>query len=298
MLLIIGALVVLASVVGGYLMEGGNLLLLSQPAEFVIIGGAALGSLLISTPIPVLKQLISQSLGMLRGGLSSEDYKDLLGLMYQLFRVIQQTGVMALESHFENPDESTIIRTHPRFLKRHHSVAFLADSIKVIIVGGMSPHDLETLMEEDLQVHHDDASQPAATMNKIGDSLPGLGIVAAVLGVVLTMQSIDGPAAEIGAKVGAALVGTFLGILMAYGFALPLATSLEQRVKDDGRYEQCIKAGVLAIFKGFPPAIAVEFARRTLPADIRPTFEETETLCRASRTELAAVTAPVVVAAA
>ena len=120
-------------------------------------------------------------------------------------------------------------------------------------------------------------------MSKIGDSLPGLGIVAAVLGVVLTMQSIDGPAAEIGEKVGAALVGTFLGILMAYGFALPLATSLEQRVKDDSRYEQCIKAGVLAIFKGFPPAIAVEFARRTLPQDVRPSFEETEALCRASR---------------
>jgi chemotaxis protein MotA len=289
MLLIIGALVVLGSIVGGYLMEGGHLLLLNQPAEFIIIGGAALGSLLISTPMPVLKQLVAQSLGVLGSGLNSDDYKDLLALQYQLFRVIQQTGVMALESHFENPDESAIMRTHPKFLKRHHSVAFLADSVKVIIVGGMSPHDLDSLMEEDLQVHHDEASQPAATMSRIGDSLPGLGIVAAVLGIVLTMQSLDGPAAEIGEKVGAALVGTFLGILMAYGFALPLATSLEQRVKDDSRYDQCIKAGVLAIFKGFPPAIAVEFARRTLPQDVRPTFEETEALCRASRTDLAAV---------
>ena len=159
----------------------------------------------------------AQCVGILGGGLSSEDYKDLLALQYQLFRVIQQTGVMALESHFENPHDSAIMRAHPRFLKRHHSVAFLADSIKVIIVGGMSPHDLESLMEEDLQVHHDEACQPAATMNKIGDSLPGLGIVAAVLGIVLTMQSLDGPPAEIGEKVGAALVGTFLGILMAYG---------------------------------------------------------------------------------
>jgi chemotaxis protein MotA len=289
MLLIIGAVVVLGSIVAGYLMEGGNLLLLNQPAEFVIIGGAALGSLLISTPMSVLKQLMLQCLGVLGRGLSSDDYKDLLALQYQLFRVIQQTGVMALETHFENPQESAIIRTHPRFLKRHHSVAFLADSVKVIIVGGMSPHDLESLMEEDLQVHHDEAAQPAATMSRVGDSLPGLGIVAAVLGIVLTMQALDGPAAEIGEKVGAALVGTFLGILMAYGFALPLATSLEQRVKDDARYDQCIKAGVLAIFKGFPPAIAVEFARRTLPQDVRPTFEETEALCRASRTELAAV---------
>ena len=289
MLLIVGVIVVIGSIVGGYMMEGGHLMLLNQPAEFVIIGGAALGSLLISTPMPVLKQLVAQCVGVLRGGLSSEDYKDLLALQYQLFRVIQQTGVMALESHFENPAESAIMRAHPRFLKRHHSVAFLADSIKVIIVGGMSPHDLDSLMEEDLQVHHDEAGQPAATMSRIGDSLPGLGIVAAVLGIVLTMQSLDGPAAEIGEKVGAALVGTFLGILMAYGFALPLATSLEQRVKDEGRYDQCIKAGVLAIFKGFPPAIAVEFARRTLPQDVRPSFEETEALCRASRTELAAV---------
>jgi chemotaxis protein MotA len=289
MLLIIGVVIVIGSVVGGYLMEGGNLLLLSQPAEFVIIGGAALGSLLISTPMSVLKKLISQCGGIFGAGLASEDYKDLLAMMYQLFRVIQQTGVMALEPHFENPGESAIMKTHPRFLKRHHSVAFLADSIKVIIVGGMSPHDLDSLMEEDLQVHHDEATQPSATMSKIGDSLPGLGIVAAVLGVVLTMQSIDGPPSEIGEKVGAALVGTFLGILMAYGFALPLAASLEQRVKDDGRYEQCIKAGVLAIFKGFPPAIAVEFARRTLPNDIRPTFEETEALCRASRSDGASV---------
>jgi chemotaxis protein MotA len=289
MLLIIGVIVVLGSVVGGYMMEGGHLMLLNQPAEFVIIGGAALGSLLISTPMPVLKQLMSQCVGVLRSGLSIEDYKDLLALQYQLFRVIQQTGVMALESHFENPNESAIMRAHPRFLKRHHSVAFLADSIKVIIVGGMSPHDLDSLMEEDLEIHHDEAGQPAATMNRIGDSLPGLGIVAAVLGIVLTMQALDGPAAHIGEKVGAALVGTFLGILMAYGFALPLATSLEQRVKDEGRYDQCIKAGVLAIFKGFPPAIAVEFARRTLPQDVRPSFEETEALCRASRTELAAV---------
>jgi chemotaxis protein MotA len=289
MLLIIGAVVVIGSIIGGYLMEGGHLLLLNQPAEFIIIGGAALGSLLISTPMPVLKQLVAQCIGVLKGGLSIDDYKDLLALQYQLFRVIQQTGVMALEPHFENPKDSAIIRAHPRFLNRHHSVAFLADSIKVIIVGGMSPHDLDSLMEEDLQVHHDEAAQPSATMSRIGDSLPGLGIVAAVLGIVLTMQALDGPAAEIGEKVGAALVGTFLGILMAYGFALPLATSLEQRVKDEGRYDQCIKAGVLAIFKGFPPAIAVEFARRTLPQDVRPSFEETEALCRASRTDLTAV---------
>jgi chemotaxis protein MotA len=162
-------------------------------------------------------------------------------------------------------------------------VDFLADSFKVIIVGGILPHDLDALMDEDLHVHHEDAGRPAATLASVGDALPGLGIVAAVLGVVLTMQAIDGPPAEIGLKVGAALVGTFLGILMSYGFVAPISSSLSQRMQEDGRYEQCIKAGVIAHYKGFAPAIAVEFARRTLPHHLRPSFEETEKFCRAAR---------------
>jgi len=283
MLIVVGAIVVLVSVVGGYLMEGGNVLLLSQPAEFIIIGGAAIGSLLISTPIKTLKLLGSQCGRSFGSGLARDDFTDLLVMLYQLFRTIQQTGVMALEAHFDNPQQSAILSKHPRFLSRHHSVAFLSDSMKVIIVGGISAHDLDTLLEEDLQVHHDEQNRPAATLSKMGDALPGLGIVAAVLGVVLTMQAIDGPPAEIGHKVGSALVGTFLGILLSYGFAQPLATTLEQRVTDDGRYEQCIRAGVIAVYKGFPPAIAVEFARRTLPEDVRPSFEDTETMCRATR---------------
>lgn len=287
MLLIVGVAVVIGSVVGGYLMAGGHMLVLLQPSEFVIIGGAALGSVLISTPPRVVVKTIKQSLGVVGGGLTRADFADLLSLMYQLFRVVQQTGVMALEPHFETPASSTIISKYPKFLARHHSLAFLADSIKVIIVGGMAAHDLEALMDEDLHVHHEDERGPAAALNKVADALPGLGIVAAVLGIVITMEAIDGPPAEIGHHVGAALVGTFLGILMSYGFAQPLAGSLEQRVADDGRYEQCIKAGVIAMFKGLPPAIAVEFARRVLPHDVRPTFEETEKLCRASRTEAA-----------
>jgi len=288
MFVIIGALLVFGSVAGGYLMEGGNILLLSQPSEFIIIGGAAIGSLLIGTPLKVLSALGGQTGGLFSAGLVREDFTDLLSMLYQLFRVIQQTGVMALEPHFENPQGSSILSKYPKFLARHHTVAFLSDSAKVIIVGGMSAHDLDSLMDIDLEVHHEEAHQPSATMSKIGDALPGLGIVAAVLGVVITMQAIDGPPAEIGHKVGAALVGTFLGILLSYGFVQPLASSLEGRVKDDGRYEQCIKAGVLAVFKGLPPAIAVEFARRTLPSDVRPTFEETEKACRATQTAGAA----------
>jgi chemotaxis protein MotA len=288
MLLIAGLLVVLGSVVGGYMMAGGHLLLLLQPAEFVIIGGAAVGSLLISTPPKVLAKLLRQCQLALTPGLTKQDYADLLQMMYQLFRVSQQTGIMALEPHFENPEQSTVLAKYPKFLGRHHSVAFLSDSIKVIIVGGMQAHDLEALMDEDLQVHHEDEKSPSHALAKVADALPGLGIVAAVLGIVITMQAIDGPPAEIGHHVGAALVGTFLGILMSYGFAQPLATSLEQRVHEDGRYELCMKVGVLATFKGLPPAIAVEFARRVLPHDVRPSFEETEKLCRAARSDAAA----------
>jgi chemotaxis protein MotA len=287
MLLIVGLLVVIGSVVGGYLMAGGHMILLLQPSEFIIIGGAAAGSLLVSTPPKVLSKLLGQCKLLLQPGLTAQDYADLLAMLYQVFRQAQ-SGIMTLESHFDHPEQSSILSRYPKFLARHHSVAFLADSIKVIIVGGMHPHDLEALMDEDLQVHHENERGPAGALTKVADALPGLGIVAAVLGIVITMQAIDGPPEEIGHHVGAALVGTFLGILMSYGFAQPIATSLEHRVEEDGRYEQCIKAGVMAMFKGLPPAVAVEFARRVLPHHVRPTFEETERLCRASRTEPAA----------
>ncbi|HVC21812.1 MAG TPA: flagellar motor stator protein MotA [Vicinamibacterales bacterium] len=283
MFLIVGGLIVLGSVVSGYLMEGGNLLVLRQPAEFIIIGGAALGSLLISTPVKVLKELLGQMRGFFGGGLSKADYLELLAMQYQLFRLSQQSGVMSLEAHFEEPDKSSIMSQYPKFLARHHAVDFLADSVKVIIIGGIAPHDLESLMDEDLQVHHDDAARPAGILAKVGDALPGLGIVAAVLGVVNTMGAIDGPPSEIGHKVAAALIGTFLGILMSYGFVQPMATNLEQQQVDHGRYAQCLKAGLLASYKGFPPAIAVEFARRVLPGDVRPSFNETEQHCRAPK---------------
>lgn len=283
MFLIIGLVVVIGAVFGGYLMAGGHMMLLFQPSEFVIIGGAAIGSMLVSTPPKVLSKMVKQLAGAFSSGLGKDDYANLLAMMYQLFRVAQQQGVMALEAHFENPSSSSIMSQYPKFLARHHSLDFLADSIKVIIVGGMQPHDLEALMDADIEVHHHDELAPASAIVKVSDALPGLGIVAAVLGIVITMQHIDGPPEEIGHHVGAALVGTFLGILMSYGFGQPLAGSIEAKVNDDGRYEQCIKAGVIAMFKGMPPAISVEFARRVLPHDVRPSFDETEKLCKAAK---------------
>ena len=193
---------------------------------------------------------------------------------------------MALESHVDNPKESPVFAKYPKFLARESSLAFLTDSARVIVVGGLAPHDFDHLMSEDIEVRHRERLHPSVTLNKVADALPGLGIVAAVLGVVITMQAIDGPVTEIGHKVGAALVGTFLGILLSYGFVQPLAASMEHRVNDELNIEQCIKAGLLAMYKGFPPAIAVEFARRVVPDDLRPSFEETEALCRGARSEV------------
>jgi chemotaxis protein MotA len=280
MFVIIGSLVVIGAVMGGYLMEGGHPAVLIQPAEFIIIGGAMVGSLVISTPPKVLKMILASMKGFFASPLTKGEYLDLLAMQYALFRIVQQSGIMGLESHFENPKESTILSKYPKFLARHHAVDFLSDSVKVIITGGILPHDLEALMDEDLHVHHEEAMRPAAALAKVGDALPGLGIVAAVLGVVITMGAIDGPASEIGHKVGAALVGTFLGILLSYGFVQPLSSNIEASIGDDAHYTHCIKAGLLASYKGFAPAIAVEFARRVIPGDVRPSFDETESYYR------------------
>jgi chemotaxis protein MotA len=280
MLVVVGSLVVIAAVMGGYLMEGGHPEVLIQPAEFIIIGGAMVGSLLISTSPKVLKMIIGSVKGFFVPPKNKNDYLSLLAMLYELFRIVQQSGIMGLEMHFENVHESSVLSKYPKFLKDHHSVDFLSDSIKVVMTGGIAPHDLEALMDEDLHIHHEESLRPANALARVGDALPGLGIVAAVLGVVITMGAIDGPPSEIGHKVGAALVGTFLGILMSYGFVQPLSSNIESSLKDDSRYTQCIKAGLLASYKGFAPAIAVEFARRGIPSDVRPSFDETEQFCR------------------
>ena len=283
MLMIAGLLIVTVSVIGGYMMAGGALLVLNQPSEFVVIGGAAIGTLVVSTPAAVLKDTLFQIKSVMGGTSGKKDYVELLSMLYQIFKQVQQGGLMSLEAHFEDPTKSSILSRYAGFMKRHEAVDFLADSFKVLIVGGIAPHDLEALMDEDMQAHHEEALKPAGALNKIADALPGLGIVAAVLGIVITMGHIDGPPEEIGHHVGAALVGTFLGILLSYGFVAPVATLLEQRVNNEGYYCLCIKAGLLAIYKGNPPAIAIEFARRVLPHSVRPSFNETEEFCRAAQ---------------
>jgi chemotaxis protein MotA len=288
MTIIIGMVVVLFCVFAGYSAHGGNLGVLVQPSEFLIIGGAAIGSMIIATPSTVLKQLVGNLTALLKGGSAKKDYLDLLTMLYAMFRQAQQSGVMALETHAENPKASPILSSYPKFLATHGAPEFLCDSLKVMIMGGVSPHDFEALMEQDVETHHESVLRSSQAMTRVADGLPGLGIVAAVLGIVITMGKIDGEPAEIGHSVATALVGTFLGIFLAYGFVSPLATALETGANDSTKYLECIKTGLLAAQKGMPPAIAVEFARRVLPDEFRPSFEETEKAYRGVKNQAAA----------
>jgi chemotaxis protein MotA len=280
----IGIIVVVGAVLGGFVMAGGAPLLLWQPAEFVVILGAALGSLLISTPMKLLKQVMGHAFHAMKGGsISKNQYFELLSMLYEVFQTAKKDGILGLEAHVEEPQGSAIFTKYPGFLKNHEAVSFLTDTLKVIIAGGVPAHELEALMETDLETHHEEGHKAPGVLSKVSDAMPGLGIVAAVLGIVVTMQAIDGPPEEIGHHVGAALVGTFLGVLGAYGFIGPLATGIEHSVANQGRYIACIKAGVVAFAKDVPPLIAVEFARRSIYADVRPSFKELETALRGGK---------------
>nr|MBN2278228.1 flagellar motor stator protein MotA [candidate division Zixibacteria bacterium] len=285
MLAIIGLIVVLGSVIAGYMMEEGHLLVLFQPAEFLIIGGAALGSLLTATPVKMMKKMISQLLGIFGSGPTSKDYTDLLVMMYELFNVARKDGLVGLESHIERPQESSVLTKYPKFLKNEHALHFLSDTMRLIIMGGIPEHDLEAMLDLDLELHHEENIKPSSELTTVADSLPGLGIVAAVLGVVITMGAIGGPPEEIGHKVGAALVGTFLGILLSYGVVGPLARNIGHMSETEAKYYICLKQGLLAFHKGFAASIAVEFARRIVPNEVRPEFVEVEEACRAAKTK-------------
>ena len=262
-------------------MEGGHLMVLYQPAEFLIIGGAAIGMILVGTPMGVLRGIVAGLKGILTPGYTKVRYQNLLLLMFELFTIAKREGVLGLEPHMENPEDSSLLQKYPDFTEDHHAVNFLTDTMKIVITGAVGTQDLEALMDADLDTHHEESEKPAGSLAKVGDALPGLGIVAAVLGVVITMGAIDGPPEEIGHKVGAALVGTFLGILASYGFVQPLASNMEHRVADVGRYYACMKEAILAFQKGASPAISVEFARRNIYNEVRPGFTEVEEACRA-----------------
>lgn len=277
MFVIIGLVIVFGSVLGGFVLEGGNILVLMQAVELMIIGGAALGALLISTPKKLLIKIIHGVIGALKGGkISKNYYLDLLKLLYELFQIIRKDGLISLESHIERPKESKVLTKYPNVISDHHVLVFITDTLRLLIMGGVSPFEIEMLVDADLDVHHNEGAKPGMILQKIGDSLPGLGIVAAVLGIVITMQAITGPPEEIGHKVAVALVGTFLGILLSYGFVQPLATNIDLANDEEGRVFEVIKAGIVATAKAYNPIIAIEFARRVIPQDNRPSFEEME----------------------
>jgi chemotaxis protein MotA len=276
MFVIVGAITVIATVFGGYLIEGGHLAVLIQPIEIMIIGGAALGSLLISAPLSLVKNIVVMSLGTLKGnGPSKADYLELLLLLFELCKTAK-ANPLSLEPHVETPDNSEIFKRYPGVLKNHHAVHFICDTLKVQISSPMSPYDLDDLMDTDISAAHAEEHRVPATVQRIGDAMPGLGIVAAVLGVVITMGKLSQGKEVIGHSVASALVGTFLGILISYGFMQPLAAKIEENLNNDGKYLYVIKAALLAFAKECSPKVCVEFARRTINPEVRPDFHEVD----------------------
>lgn len=278
---ILGILAVIGAVVGGYLMEHGNMTVLLQPAELIIIGGAGLGTLLIAQPLPVIIRILKGVIGVLSTGKYSKAvYLDTLKMLNDLFMQARKGGMASIEKDIEEPENSELLKKHPVLLKNHHALYFVCDTLRMAITGTVSHFDLEQMMDLDIEVHHKEVNKPVAALSHVADSLPGLGIVAAVLGVVITMGSLGGPPAEIGHKVAAALVGTFLGILICYGFLSPLSVNMGHANEAESQYYHCLKTGLIAFVRGAPPILAVEFSRRSIPAEVRPTFQEMETSVR------------------
>jgi chemotaxis protein MotA len=276
MFAIAGILVVLGAVLGGYLMEHGNLKVLAQPAELLIIGGAGIGTLLTANPPAVLKGILAGLSSVF--GSSKYDksaYQKTLKQMFDIMQKARKQGLTELESDVEHPDKSELFKTWD-----HHLRDFVCDTLRMAMTGGPTPFELDELMELDMEVHHHQAQLPVGALNTVADSLPGLGIVAAVLGVVITMGALGGPPEEIGRKVAAALVGTFLGILLCYGLLGPMAGKMGKAAEEEGAFYHVIRVALIAFLKGTSPAMAIEFGRRAIPGHVRPSFTELENLCK------------------
>src|SRR5580698_9649803 len=281
MFAIVGILVVFGAVIGGFLMEKGHLAVLIQPAELIILVGAALGTLLVANPLRIIKALVGGLLGTLKGSpFSKARYLSTLKMMYEFLNKVRKEGLLSVENDVEKPKESAIFKNYPEFLKDHHIQDFVCDTLRMAITGGVEPFDMDQMLERDMEVHHHGAVAPISALTTVADALPGLGIVAAVLGVVITMGAIGGPPEEVGHKVAAALVGTFLGILLCYGLVGPLAANMTKGADEHNEYLQVIRVLILAFLKGQAPMIAIEMARRAIPAHVRPTFDEMEKACK------------------
>jgi chemotaxis protein MotA len=282
--LIIGLVVVIGSVIGGYVMHHGKLPVLWQPTEFIIIVGAGIGSMIVSNPPALLKHIMAGIMGLLKPNpFTKKAYGELLQVLFQIFNKARKDGLVGLESHIEDPTKSDIFSKYPGFMHHHHAVALLADTLKVLLTGTIEDHNLAEILDMDLDQHHHEADQVPTAVAAVGDAMPAFGIVACVLGVINTMGSIGGPPSELGEKVAAALVGTFVGILLAYGLFSPMATAIKGRNASEHAYLMCIKTALLSFARGDAPMTAVEFARRNIEPGDRPTFAELEELAKAAK---------------
>jgi chemotaxis protein MotA len=271
----VGILVVIGCVFGGFLGAGGHLHVVFQPFEVIIIGGAALGGFIIGNPMNTIKKAISMVIHALTaGGPGKKDYVELLQLLFQLFQIFRKDGPQAVEKHIEEPNSSEIFKLFPNFLKNHHAVDFLCDTMKITLSADLSQYDVDDLLDADIKAGHEEEHAAQHAIQNTGDALPGLGIVAAVLGIVHTMDYLTAGAETIGHLVAAALIGTFLGVLMCYGFISPIAGKMKSDLEAEGRYLTVIKAALVALQRGAPPLVCVEFARRTIYPVDRPSFEE------------------------
>jgi len=271
----VGAIVVIVGVFGGYVLAGGHLHVVWQPFEVMIIFGAAIGGMMIGNPLGTCKMAMKKMVhAMLGKGPAKKDYVEVLQLIFQLFQIFRKDGPQAVEKHIEEPNSSEIFKLYPNFLKNHHAVDFLCDTMKITLSADLSQYDVDDLLDQDIKTAHEEEHAAQHAIQSMADAFPGLGIVAAVLGIVHTMGYLDQGPAVIGAHVAAALIGTFLGVLACYGFVGPLAVKMKNDIECEGRFLIAIKAALVALQRGAPPLVCVEFARRTIYPTERPSFEE------------------------
>jgi chemotaxis protein MotA len=281
MFAIIGIVIVLGSVLGGYLLSHGPIMVLFQPYEFIIIGGAAFGTLFIANPLPVVMGVFKGMMGIFKGShYSKAFYLEQLKMLNDIFNYARKNGLVKLEADVEEPDKSQLFTKYPKFIKDHHAVHFVCDTLRMSISGGVGHFEIDQMMEMDIDIHHHENSAPVTALTTVSEAFPGLGIVAAVLGIVITMGALGGPPEEIGHHVAAALVGTFLGILLSYGFFGPIAGSMAHANASEREYYNFLRIGLISFIRGAAPILAVEFARRSIPAHERPTFKEMEKACK------------------
>jgi chemotaxis protein MotA len=276
-LVIIGYIIVVASVFGGFAWSGGHLASLFQPLELLMIGGAAVGAFFVGNNGKAIKATFQALPGLLKGSrYTKELYMELMSLQFEVLSKVRKEGLMSIEGDIEAPHESPVFSKYPAVLADHHIVEFMTDYLRLMVSGNMDAFQIENLMDNEIETHHHEHSVPAHVIAKVGDALPAFGIVAAVMGVVHTMESVGIPPAELGILIAKALVGTFLGILLAYGFVGPLASLLEQKLEESTKMYHCVKVTLLASLNGYAPALAVEFGRKVLYSTERPSFAELE----------------------